>query len=84
MTSPTLFDQTEPTVLAELERVVSDMLLFKTFSTDYNRGYNTAIQDVLAEIEKHKPTEIDKLKQAFAEGYVQTESAESWAKKFRQ
>jgi hypothetical protein len=71
-------------VLAELERVVSDMLLFKTFSTDYNRGYNTAIQDVLAEIEKHKPTEIDKLKQAFAEGGGIPQSADSWVKKFSQ
>lgn len=84
MTEPNLFDNTELTVLGELERVVSDMLLFKTFSTDYNRGYNTAIQDVLTEIDNHKPAEIEKLKLAFAEGYIQTESAESWVRKFKQ
>lgn len=79
MTSPTLFDQTEPTVLAELERVVKAM-------KDQRRSlwYNYALDKVLDEIAKHKPSEIDKLKQAFAEGYIQTESAESLVKKFSQ
>jgi hypothetical protein len=82
MTEPTLFDQTEPTVLAELERKVEALKFNAHHQWDF--GYNAAVQDVLNEIDKHKPTEIDKLKQAFAEGYIQTESAESWVKKFSQ
>lgn len=79
MTEPNLFDNTELTVLGELEREVR--LLYDEAETN---GYYYAIQDVLAIIEKLKPTEIDKLKLAFAEGYIQTESAESWVRKFRQ
>ena len=85
MTEPNLFDNAELTVLGELERVVEDMLLFnKTYLNEYNRGYNTAIQDVLTEIEKLKPTEIEKLKLAFAEGGAMPQSAESWVRKFSQ
>ena len=84
MTEPTLFDHSEPTVLAELERVVEGMFLIHDLFNDRNKGYNEAVQDVLNTIQLHKPAEIEKLKQAFAEGYIQTESAESWVKKFSQ
>lgn len=84
MTSPTLFDQTEPTVLAELERVVKGMFLIHDLFNDRNKGYNEAVQDVLNTIQLHKPAEIDQLRKAYSEGYIQTESAESWVKKFRQ
>ncbi len=79
MTEPNLFDNTELTVLGELERVVKDMA--------YNAGSAyvvIALSKVLTEINRLKPTEIEKLKLAFAEGYIQTESAESWVRKFRQ
>ena len=82
MTSPTLFDQTEPTVLAELENVINESMSKENESFD--RGWNAALEMVLEEIALRKPTEIDQLKQAFAEGYIQTESAESWVKKFSQ
>lgn len=83
MTEPNLFDNTELTVLGELERVVKGMYLFE-IGNDHNIGYNTAIQDVLNAIELRKPTEIEKLKLAFAEGGAIPQSAESWARKFRQ
>ncbi len=79
MTELNLFDNTELTVLGELEREVQ--LLYDEAETN---GYYYAIQDVLAIIEKLKPTEIDKLKLAFAEGGAIPQSAESWVRKFRQ
>ena len=79
MTEPNLFDNTELTVLGELEREVR--LLYDEAETN---GYYYAIQDVLAIIEKHKPTEIEKLKLAFAEGGAIPQSAESWVMKFSQ
>ena len=84
MTEPNLFDNTELTVLGELERVVTEMFLINPVGSSYSHGYNTAIQDVLSEIDKHKPTEIEKLKLAFAEGGAIPQSAESWVKKFNQ
>ena len=83
MTELTLFDHSEPTVLAKLERRLNN-IKFNNPKTNWKIGYNEAIQDALNELELLKPTEIEQLKQAFAEGYIQTESAESWAKKFKQ
>ena len=82
MTEPNLFDNTELTVLGELEKIVNECKSKE--SESFDRGWNAALEMVLEEIALLKPTEIEKLKLAFAEGYVQTESAESWAKKFRQ
>lgn len=83
MNEPNLFDNTELTVLGELERVVKDMIIDFPFD-DASDRYNDAIKDVLSEIAKHKPTEIEKLKLAFAEGGAIPQSAESWVRKFRQ
>lgn len=79
---PNLFDNTELTVLCELERVVKE--LQQPNDTFFNLAYNTGIEAVLKEIAKHKPTEIEKLKLAFAEGGSIPQSAESWVRKFRQ
>ena len=84
MTEPNLFDNTELTVLGELERVVEGKFLIHDLFNDRNRGYNEAIQDVLDTIQLHKPTEIEKLKLAFAEGGSIPQSAESWVRKFSQ
>jgi hypothetical protein len=78
MTSPTLFDQTVPTVLAELERRLNER--FK----NYGLAYQTVLIAVQEEIDKLKSAEIDQLKQAFAEGGAIPQSAESWVKKFSQ
>lgn len=74
-----LFDNTELTVLGELERVVEAM-------KDPRRSvwYNYALNQVLYEIEIRKPTEIEKLKLAFSEGGAIPQSAESWVRKFKQ
>lgn len=82
MNEPTLFDHSEPTVLAELERKVKELII--DTDNEYSNGHYNAIQDVLNLIAKHKPAEIDKLKQAFAEGGAIPQSAESWVKKFSQ
>ena len=83
MTSPTIFDQTEPTVLAELERRLNNMK-FNNPKTNWKIGYNEAIQDALNELELLKPAEIDQLRKAFAEGGGIPQSAESWVNKFNQ
>lgn len=79
MSEPNLFDNTELTVLGELERVVKEK--FESFNTPQ---YDLALLEVLEEIHKLKPTEIEKLKLAFAEGGAIPQSAESWVRKFRQ
>ncbi len=79
MTEPNLFDNTELTVLGELERVVKRLIL-----SDDNAHEHYAYSKVLTEINRLKPTEIEKLKLAFAEGGAIPQSAESWVRKFRQ
>ena len=76
------FTDKHPTALMRLEAVVDG--LSDDSSTEYSIGYYNAIQDVLTEIERLKPSELADLKQSFCEGYVQTESAETWAKKWGQ
>ena len=78
MSEPTLFDNSELTVLGELERVVEAMK-----NPRRSVWYNYALNQVLYEIEIRKPTEIEKLKLAFAEGGAIPQSAESWVRKFR-
>lgn len=83
MSEPNLFDNTELTVLGELERVVEG-LKFNEPHHQWDFGFNSAINEVLSEIRKLKPTEIEKLKLAFAEGGAIPQSAESWVRKFKQ
>lgn len=82
MTEPNLFDNTELTVLGELENIVNECKSKE--SESFDRGWNAALEMVLEEIALLKPTEIEKLKLAFAEGGAIPQSAESWARKFRQ
>lgn len=79
MTEPNLFDNTELTVLGELERVVNDRIKLTEL-----RDVRYELILILGEIRKLKPTEIEKLKLAFAEGGAIPQSAESWVRKFRQ
>ena len=82
MTEPNLFDNTELTVLGELQR---NLARIKSHETDeFDAGWNAAISHILTIIAKLKPTEIEKLKLAFAEGGAIPQSAESWVRKFRQ
>lgn len=79
MTEPNLFDNTELTVLGELERVVNDRIKLTEL-----RDVRYELILILGEINRLKPTEIEKLKLAFAEGGSIPQSAESWVRKFRQ
>jgi hypothetical protein len=60
-----------------LEAVVKDMIECKR-----NVWVASTLIQVLNEIQKQKPSELADLKQAFCDGYVHTESAETWAKKW--
>ena len=78
MTEPNLFDNTELTVLGELERRLNER--FK----HYGLVYQKVLIEVQEEIDRLKPTEIEKLKLAFQEGGAIPQSAESWVRKFKQ
>jgi hypothetical protein len=78
------FTDKQPTALMRLEAVVNGMFVPETTNWVYKYGYNSALKEVLSLIEQLKPSELADLKQAFCDGYVQTESAETWAKKWGQ
>jgi hypothetical protein len=82
MTTQTNLDLTDkqPTALMRLEAVVRD--LRQTDPKAFGEGFNTALGAVLAEIELMKPSELADLKRSFCEGGIETESAETWAKKW--
>lgn len=84
MSDQTTLDLTEkqPTALMRLEAVVNEMNITTAFKDDFRKGYNAAIQDVLTEIDKQKPSELADLKRSFCEGGIETESAETWSKKW--
>ena len=86
MTTQTNLDLTDkqPTALMRLEAVVSGMKISKSFNSDYKRGYNSAIEHVLRDIHLMKPSELADLKRSFCEGGIETESAETWSKKWGQ
>jgi hypothetical protein len=79
MSDQTTLDLTDkqPTALMRLEAVVIDL-------KKLNRPlwYQYALDKVLEAINAMKPSELADLKQAFCDGYVQTESAETWSKKW--
>jgi hypothetical protein len=84
MTTQTNLDLTDkqPTALMRLEAVVKEMFVPETTLWVYKYGYNSALKEVLSVIEAMKEPELADLKQAFSDGYVQTESAETWSKKW--
>jgi hypothetical protein len=86
MTSQTNLDLTEkqPTALMRLEAILKGMFVPETVNWVYQYGYNTALKEVLSVIEAMKEPELADLKQAFCEGGIETESAETWAKKWGQ
>lgn len=77
-----LFTETVPTVLNLLENQVRSKIVDSDCTVHAVR--NRAYTDVLDMIRKLKPTELEQLKQAFSEGYIEVESAQQWAKKFMQ
>jgi hypothetical protein len=79
MTTQTNLDLTDkqPTALMRLEAVVND--LKKVYQS---KPYQLALKLVLQEIQLQKPSELADLKQSFCEGGIETESAETWSKKW--
>jgi hypothetical protein len=67
----------QPTALMRLEAVVIELKELKR-----PLWYHYALDKVLEAINEMKPSELADLKQAFCDGYVQTESAETWSKKW--
>ena len=86
MTTQTNFDLTDkqPTALMRLEAVLKEMYIRNTYGDDYKEGVNWAISQVLTALNDLKPSELADLKQSFCEGGIETESAETWAKKWKQ
>jgi hypothetical protein len=87
MTTQTNLDLTDkqPTALMRLEAVVRGIVFTLDDSSDrYDVGYNAAIEDVLNKINDLKPSELADLKRSFCEGGIETESAETWSKRWGQ
>lgn len=77
-----LFAESTPTVLHLLENQVKSNITESNCIVQSVR--NKAYMDVLDMIRKLKPSELEQLKQAFSEGFIEVESAQQWAKKFMQ
>jgi len=71
------FTEKQPTALMRLEKIVIEL-------KKLNRPlwYQYALDKVLEAINEIKPSELADLKQSFCEGGIETESAETWAKKW--
>ena len=88
MSDQTTLDLTEkqPTALMRLEAVVIDKKINDVYSRvlheRYVTGYHDAIKHVLEAINEMKPSELADLKRSFCEGGIETESAETWSKKW--
>ena len=81
MTTQTTLDLTDkqPTALMRLEAVVRGLK-----HPNKPLWYDYALKKVLDEIERQKPSELADLMQSFCEGGIETESAETWSKKWKQ
>ena len=72
----------QPTALMRLEAILIECR--STENESFDNGWNGAIDLALEEIEQLKPSELADLKQSFCEGGIETESAETWSKKWGQ
>jgi hypothetical protein len=72
----------QPTALMRLEAVVKGMYIQNTYGDDYKEGVNWAISQALTALNEQKPSELADLKRSFCEGGIETESAETWSKKW--
>ncbi len=84
MTTQTNLDLTDkqPTALMRLEAILKEYISLK--NDRFDRGWNDAINYVLDEIQLQKHSELADLIKSFCEGGIETESAETWAKKWKQ
>jgi hypothetical protein len=84
MSDQTNLDLTDkqPTALMRLEAILNDRFVDEKSLLHAERNYT--IKMVLHIINEQKPSELADLKQSFCEGGIETESAETWAKKWKQ
>lgn len=84
MTTQTNLDLTDkqPTALMRLEAILKSKIEYETSAED--SFWNNAIRMALHYLNEQKTSELADLKQAFCEGGIETESAETWAKKWKQ
>jgi hypothetical protein len=76
------FTDKQPTALMRLEAILIGCMSKENESFDI--GWNAAIEMVIEEIESIKPSELADLIKSFCEGGIETESAETWSKKWKQ
>jgi hypothetical protein len=74
------FTDKQPTALMRLEVILIECR--STENESFDNGWNGAIDLALEEIEQLKPSELADLKRSFCEGGIETESAETWSKKW--
>jgi hypothetical protein len=70
----------QPTALMRLEAILIECR--STENESFDNGWNGAIDLALEEIEQLKSSELADLKRSFCEGGIETESAETWSKKW--
>jgi hypothetical protein len=70
----------QPTALMRLEAILIECR--STENESFDNGWNGAIDLALEEIDQLKPSELADLKRSFCEGGIETESAETWSKKW--
>jgi hypothetical protein len=82
MTTQTNLDLTDkqPTALMRLEDILNDRFVDEKSLLHRERNYT--IKMVLHIINELKPSELADLMQSFCEGGIETESAETWSKKW--
>jgi hypothetical protein len=87
MTTQTNLDLTDkhPTALMRLEAFLIELRQrdIETFIF-LDEAWNDAIDLVIKKINELKPSELADLKQSFCEGGIESESAETWSKKWGQ
>jgi hypothetical protein len=85
MSDQTTLDLTEkqPTALMRLEAILREMTNSEP-KDDLDYGIKTGILTAINKLNDLKPSELADLKQSFCEGGIETESAETWSKKWKQ
>jgi hypothetical protein len=73
----------QPTALMRLEAVLLAMTNLEP-EDDIDLAFKAGILTAINKLNDFKPCELAILKQAFCEGGIETESAETWAKKWGQ
>lgn len=77
-----IFNESVPTVLHLLENQVKAKITESGCTVQSVKS--KAYMEVLDLIRKMKPAELEQLKQAFSEGYIEIQPAQQWAQKFLQ